>query len=105
MQLSKFVSDQLKFARDGANNLARRNGYAWINWRKGSVGRFTAGFEREGQLWSFDFYWTPKEELTVLAENIERMDYMMQVAQKEFASLKMGALMKQHGATYPGVAH
>lgn len=99
MQSAKsFIEDQLKFAKDGADNLARRSGYRWINWRKGKAGLCTAGFDREGKTWSFDFYWTPKEELSVLANNIERMDYMMRVSMKEFGALKMGAMMRQLGA-------
>lgn len=98
----QFIIDQLKFARQGAENLARRHGYRWIRWREGSMGRCTAGFDREGETWSFDFCWTPKEELSVLAENIERMDCMVQVAMKEFKSLKLGALTRQIGAE---VAH
>ena len=90
-----FVSDQFKFAKQGAENLARQGGYKWTNWCKGNAGRHTAGFEREGEFWSFDFYWTPKEDLSILAKNIERMDYMVRVAMKEFSSLKLGALMRQ----------
>ncbi len=90
-----FIADQLKFAKEGADNLARRHGYRWTNWLKAPGGRCTAGFEREGQFWSFDFYWSKKEDLSVLAHNIERMDYMVRVAMKEFASLKLGAMMRQ----------
>jgi hypothetical protein len=100
--MKTFVSDQLKFAKQGAENLARMHHYRWINWRKGPRGRCTAGFEREGEVWSFDFYWTPKEPLEVLADKIEKMDYAMQIAMREFASLKLGAMMKQAGAE---VAH
>ena len=95
MAIDPFVADQLKFAREGADNLARRNGYKWTNWLKSPGGRCKAGFEREGEFWSFDFYWTPKEELSVLAQNIERMNYMICMAMKEFSALKLGALMKQ----------
>lgn len=91
----QFFIDQLKFAKDGAHNLARRHGYKWVNWRKGPNGRCTAGFEREGALWSFDFYWTPQEELSVLARNIEEMDFKMRVSMKEFGALKLGRMMHQ----------
>jgi uncharacterized protein YebE (UPF0316 family) len=93
--VKSFVADQLKLAKEGADNLARRHGYSWTAWLKRPNGRCTAAFEREGERWSLDFYWTPREDLSVLADNIEKMDHLMQVAMKEFGALKTGAFMRQ----------
>lgn len=88
------IRDQLKFAREGAQNLAKRNGYQWIRWLERPNGRTTAAFERDGSRWSLDFYWTPKEDLGALAKYIEQMDFAMRVAMKEFGSVKLGQLMR-----------
>lgn len=92
---AKYIRDQLAFAKEGADNLAKRNGYQWTTWLKGREGRCTASFERDGERWSLAFTWTPKEELGVLAARIERMDHCMRVAMKEFGALKLGALMRE----------
>lgn len=93
--IDKHIRDQLKFAREGADNLAKRNGYMWTNWLKGKHGQCTAAFDRDGERWSLGFCWTPAQPLEELAKNIEQMDYCMRVAQKEFGALKAGALMRQ----------
>lgn len=93
-RMTKEISDQLKFAKEGADNLARRNGYEWVNWLKGTRGICTAGFEREGERWSLDFSWTPNEPLELLANKIEQMDYCMVACMKEFGALKLGAAMR-----------
>lgn len=92
--MDSHIRDQLKFAKEGADNLAKRNGYAWTHWLKGRNGQCTATFEREGHNWSLNFYWTPREELGVLANHIEAMDFNMRVAMKEFSALKLGNLVK-----------
>lgn len=89
------IRDQLKFAREGAQNLAKRNGYEWTRWLERPSGLTTASFEREGSRWSLSFQWTPAEELGVLAKRIEAMDHAMKIAMKEFGSLKAGQMMAQ----------
>jgi len=93
------IRDQLKFAKEGADNLAKRSGYYWHEWLSGPTGRCTAAFDREGERWSLAFAWTPKEELGVLAKRIEQMDFAMRTSIKEFASLKLGAMMRDAGAS------
>jgi len=93
--LDAHIRDQLKFAREGAQNLAKRNGYVWTSWLKGKQGECTAAFDREGARWSLSFYWTPREELSELATRIENMDWCMRVAMKEFGALKLRALINQ----------
>lgn len=87
-----YIRDQLAFAKEGAENLAKRNGYYWSVWLK--EGKCTASFDRDGERWSLSFTWSPKEELGVLAQRIEHMDHCMQVAMKEFGALKVGAMVR-----------
>ena len=93
--VDKETLDQLKFAKEGANNLAKRNGYMWTSWLQGRQGRTTAAFDREGQRWSLDFFWTPSQPLEELAKNIEQMDFLIVTAMKEFGALKLGAMVRQ----------
>lgn len=88
------LRDQLRFAKQGADNLAKRHGYQWAEWLNGRIGRCTAAFDRDGERWLLSFCWTPKQELGALADSIEKMDYCMMVAQKEFGALKAGAMMR-----------
>lgn len=88
------IRDQLKFAKQGADNLAKRSGYYWHEWLKGPTGRCTAAFDREGKRWSLSFTWTTREELGELAKRIEHMDYLVCIAMKEFAALKLGAAVR-----------
>jgi len=87
------IRDQLRFAKEGAQNLAKRNGYTWTRWLERPNGRTTAAFEREGHRWSLDFYWTPKQDLGELAKYIEQMDHCMRASMKEFGALKLGQMM------------
>lgn len=91
----KHIRDQLKFAKEGAGNLAKRSGYFWTEWLKGREGRCTAAFDRDGERWSLSFAWTPREELGVLAKRIEYMDHCMRISMKEFGALKLGAAMRE----------
>lgn len=98
MQTTKqYVRDQLKFAKQGADNLARKHGYAWATWLHGPRGECTATFEREGKRWSLPFYWTAAEDLGVLATRIEEMDFCMRAAMTNFEALKLGAHMRMTG--------
>jgi hypothetical protein len=90
-----YIRDQLKFAKEGADNLAKRSGYVWTSWLKGKQGQCTASFDRDGERWSLGFQWTRSEALEVLAERIEQLDWCMRVAMKEFGALKVGAMMAQ----------
>lgn len=90
----RHIRDQLRFAKEGADNLAKRAGYYWHEWLKGPRGICTAAFDREGQRWSLSFGWTRDEELGVLAKRIEKMDWTIRVAMKEFGALKLGAMMR-----------
>ena len=94
MSLDPHIHEQLKFAKRGARNLAKRNGYKWTRWLAGPQGQSTASFEREGELWSLSFCWTPRESLGALADRIEKMDHYMQTAMKEFNALRLGALVR-----------
>ena len=89
---ASYMRDQLKFAKEGAGNLAKAGGYLWTRWLEGKQGRCTAAFEREGQRWSLDMHWRRDEPLEALAERIEQMDFMMRVAMREFGALKLGAM-------------
>lgn len=93
------LRDQLRYAKEGADNLARASGYRWSRWLEGSSGRCTAAFDRDGQTWSLTFTWTPREQLGALANNIERMDFLMKLAMKEFGALKAGAMMREAAET------
>ena len=98
MQTNKqYIRDQLAFAKQGAENLAKRNGYQRIEWLKAPNGKCSAAFDRDGERWSLSFTWTDKEELGALAERIEKMDFYMRLSMKEFGALKTGALMRQIG--------
>jgi hypothetical protein len=88
------LRDQLKFAKEGADNLAKRSGYYWSDWLKAPNGKCTASFDREDKRWSLSFTWTPREELGELAKRIEHMDYLICIAMKEFAALKLGAAVR-----------
>lgn len=92
---AQYIRDQIAFAREGADNLARKHGYTWKQWLHGRRGVCQAGFERDGEFWSLSFTWTQKEELGILAKCIEEMDYCMRLAQKEFKALKLGAVTKE----------
>lgn len=95
MKIDKETLDQLKFAKQGADNLAKRHGYMWTQWLSGRGGKCTAAFDRDGQRWSLSFHWVPAEGLGELAHRIEAMDHYMQVSQREFGALVAGAAMRE----------
>jgi len=101
----QYIRDQLAFAKEGADNLAKRNGYYWHEWLMGPQGRCTAAFDRDGERWSLTFGWTPKEELGELAKRIEFMDHSMRISMGNFGSLKAGALMRMASEEQAGRAH
>lgn len=90
----EMMRDQLLYAKQGADNLAKASGYMWTDWLHGREGKCTAAFDREGERWSLSFGWVKANGLGDLAKKIEAMDYYMKVCMKEFQALKLGALMR-----------
>lgn len=88
------MRDQLRYAKEGADNLAKRHGYMWTQWLKGRQGKCTAAFDRDGERWSLSFGWVQTMGLADLANRIEAMDYHMRICMKEFEALKLGATMR-----------
>lgn len=97
--------DKLLRAKDFAAKLAARNGYRYTEWLKGRAGLCKAGFERDGEFWSLGFNWTLADGFDRLQHDIEKLDFMLTVAQREFASLKFGAAMKAAGHSPQTAAH
>ena len=95
--------DKLLKARDFANKLGERNGYTYDAWLQGREGYCKAGFDREGQRWSLNFTWQPDEGFDALQLAIEKVDFALTVAQREFTALKFGAAMKAVGHSDNGM--
>jgi hypothetical protein len=90
-------NDKLRRARKFAHDLAKRNHYRYEDWLKGRTGICKAGFERDGQFWSLAFQWSPREGFDALQHSIEKLDFALTIAQREFTALKFGAAMRDAG--------